>query len=138
MTGSAITLLALWLVLSVLSLWIWLPAGRGPGAAVRTTRRARIAVLAAMVVLIGTCAVLSAVSAPLDDTWRWLAGALGIAVTVLGGGALTTLILALASDAASTTAECSVTCSVPAPGSAPSNGSPCSAPWWPADQKAWQ
>ena len=51
MTGSAITLLALWLVLSVLSLWIWLPAGRGPGAAVRTTRRTRIAVLAAMVVL---------------------------------------------------------------------------------------
>ena len=104
----------------------------------RATRRARIAVLAAMVVLIGGCAVLSAVSAPLDDTWRWLAGALGIAVTVLGGGALTTLILALASDAASTTAECSVTCSVAAPGSAPSNGSPCSAPWWPADQKAWQ
>ena len=71
----------------------------------RATRRARIAVLAAMVVLIGGCAVLSAVSAPLDDTWRWLVGALGIAVTVLGGGALTTLILALASDAASTTAR---------------------------------
>ena len=99
MTGSAITLLTLWLVLSVLSLWIWLPAGRGPGAALRATRRGRIAVLAAMVVLIGGCAVLSAVSAPLDDTWRWLAGALGTAVTVLGGGALTTIILALSGRA---------------------------------------
>lgn len=105
MTGSAITLLALWLVLSVLSLWIWLPAGRGPGAAVRTTRRTRIAVLAGMVVLIGTCAVLSAVSAPLDNTWRWPAGALGIAVTVLGGGALTTIILALAGSVTGTTAR---------------------------------
>lgn len=105
MSGSAITLLAVWLVLSVLSLWIWLPAGRGPAAAARQNRSTRIAVLAALLVLIGACAILSAVSGRLDETWRWVAGALGIAVTLLGGGALTTIILALAGDAASTTAR---------------------------------
>lgn len=105
MTGSVIALLALWLALSVLSLWIWLPAGRGPAAVPRTSRSVRIAVLTAMVVLIGACAVLSAVSGRLDESWRWVAGALGIAATVLGGGALTTIILALAVDTTGSSAR---------------------------------
>ena len=105
MSGSAIVLLALWLVLSVLSLWIWLPAGRGPAAAARQTRPTRIAVLAALLLSIGACAVLSATSGPLDELWRWVAGTLGVTVTLLGGGALTTVILALAGDAASASAR---------------------------------
>lgn len=105
MTGAAITLLALWLVLSVLSLWIWLPTGRGPAATVRTTRPARIAVLAGLLLLIGASAVLSAMSPTLDGPWRWVAGVLGVAVSLLGGGALTTIILAIASSATGTTAR---------------------------------
>lgn len=105
MTGSAIALLALWLVLSVLSLWIWLPAGRGPAATVRATRSAKIAVLAGLMLLIGTSAILSAVSPTLDGPWRWVAGALGIAVSLLGGGALTTIILSLAGNATGATAR---------------------------------
>lgn len=105
MTVSAIVLLALWLVLSVLSLWIWLPAGRGPASSARQSRSVRIAVLAGLLALIGTSAILSAVSPALDGPWRWVAGALGIAVSLLGGGALTTLILTLAGNATSTTAR---------------------------------
>lgn len=105
MTGSAIALLALWLVLSVLSLWIWLPAGRGPAATVRASRPAKIIVLAGLLVLIGASAVLAAVSPTLDGPWRWVAGALGIAVSLLGGGALTTIVLSLAGNATGTTAR---------------------------------
>lgn len=105
MNGYAVGALALWLVGSVASLWLWLPTGLGPGAAVRDTRRVRILVLAGLVVLTGAGAALAVAAGPLDGAWRWLAGALGVTATVLGGGAVTTCILALAGSATPVTAR---------------------------------
>ena len=105
MSGSAIALLILWLILSALSLWHWLPAGRGPAAAMRATRPVKVATLTVVVVLIGVCAILSVLSGPLNGPWRWVAGAVGVAITLLGGGALTTIILALASSTTSASAR---------------------------------
>jgi hypothetical protein len=105
MTGVAAVTLGLWLVTSIASLWIWLPTGVGPAAALRESRWGRMAALAALVALAGGCAVLSAAAAPVPDPWRWVAFAVGATVTVLGGGAVTTSILALAGSAARATAR---------------------------------
>lgn len=105
MSGGQVAALALWLVASVLSLWVWLPVGRGPAATLRETRRARIVVLAALSLITAGCAALTAAGPPVEEPWRWLAGLLGAGVTVLGGGAVTTTILALASTAATSTAR---------------------------------
>lgn len=105
MTVAAAVVLALWVVASALSLWSWLPAGYGPAASRRETRGARIAVIAVLVLAAGACGVLAAAAPSLIHGWRWLAGALAAAMTVLGGGAVTTCILGLASSAAPTTAR---------------------------------
>lgn len=105
MTTAAVVVLALWLVASALSLWLWLPSGFGPGAPVRETRPVRVATIAVLVLASGACGVLATAAPPLTGSWRWLAGALAATATVLGGGAVTTCILGLASSAAPTTAR---------------------------------
>ena len=49
--------------------------------------------------------MLTVSAAPLVGPWRWVAVVLSAAVTVLGGGAVTTCVLGLASAAATTTAR---------------------------------
>ena len=105
MTIVAGVALALWLLAAVISTWVWLPAGAGPWPAQRTGRAARIAVLVILALLAAAAAVLAMSAGPLAGSWRWLAGAVAATVAVLGGGAVTTSILALAASAAPTTAR---------------------------------
>jgi hypothetical protein len=96
MSAPAAISLALWLVMSLLSLWVWLPTGRGPGAALRELRRVRVAVLGGLLGLAVLSAAFATWSAPVVDLWAWLAGVIAASVAVLGGGAVTTIVLALA------------------------------------------
>src|SRR4051794_32524503 len=105
MSVPAAISLGLWLVMSLLSLWVWLPTGRGPGAALREFRRVRIAVLAGLLGLAVISAAFASWTAPVVDPWRWLAGVIAASVAVLGGGAVTTIVLALAGGVASVSAR---------------------------------
>ncbi len=105
MSVTAGITLGLWLGATVLAGWLWLPARLGPWPAARESRRGRVVVLAALVLLVGAGAILASTAAPLTGPWRWVGVALGGAVVVLGGGAVTTCVLGLASAAAPTTAR---------------------------------
>ena len=105
MSVAAVITLGLWLGATVLAGWLWLPARIGPWPATRESRRGRIVVLAVLVLLVGASAILASAAAPLVGPWRWVGVVLGGAVVVLGGGAVTTCVLGLASAAAPTTAR---------------------------------
>lgn len=105
MTGSSVAVLIGWLLAAVVAGWWWLPAGTGPWPAARQGRRCLVLVLVALFLLVGAGAVLAASTAPLVGPWRWVAVALAAVVVVLGGGAVTTGILGLASAAAATSAR---------------------------------
>ncbi|HEY5979242.1 MAG TPA: hypothetical protein VIT41_06350 [Microlunatus sp.] len=102
--GSAITL-GLWLGSTALATWIWLPARIGPWPAARESRRGRIVLLVTLVLLVGAGAILASTAAPLTGAWRWVGIVLSGAVVVLGGGAVTTCVLGLASAAGPATAR---------------------------------
>lgn len=105
MTTTAAIALGMWLVGSVLSAWVWLPSGIGPGSARRESRRARVLVLAALVAVAGVVAALAGGVEPVTGAWRWLAGVLAATIAVLGGGAVTTCILGLAGSASASGAR---------------------------------
>jgi hypothetical protein len=105
MTAGTVTVLALWLLATVLATWIWLPVAIGPWTAARGSRRGRIVVLVVLVLLVGVTAVLAGTAEPVTEPWRWIAVVIAGAVVVLGGGAVTSCVLTLASAAAPTTAR---------------------------------
>ena len=105
MSAAAVITLGLWLGSIALAGWIWLPARIGPWSAARESRRGRVLVLAALVLVVGASAILASTAAPLAGPWRWVGVVLGGAVVVLGGGAVTTCVLGLASAAGPTTAR---------------------------------
>ena len=105
MTAATVAVLVGWLLVVIVASWVWWPAGSGPWPAARQRRRVQLVVLAALVLVVGVTAVLTVSAAPLVGPWRWVAVVLSAAVTVLGGGAVTTCVLGLASAAATTTAR---------------------------------
>lgn len=105
MTGLSGAVLLGWVLAAVVAGWLWLPAGTGPWPAAPEGRRGRLVVLGALLLLVGAGAVLAASAAPLVGPWQWVAVVLGGVVAVLGGGAVTTSVLGLASAAAATTAR---------------------------------
>jgi hypothetical protein len=105
MSAPAAVIVGLWLGATALAGWSWLPARIGPWPAARESRRGRVVLLAALVLLVGASAVLASTAEPLAGPWRWVAVVLGGLVVALGGGALTTCVLGLASAAAPTTAR---------------------------------
>jgi len=104
-TAASASVLVGWLLAAVVAAWLWLPAGSGPWPAARQRRRVRTVLLALLVLLVMSGAVLAVTAEPLVGPWRWVAALLAAAVVVLGGGAVTTCILGLASAATSTTAR---------------------------------
>jgi hypothetical protein len=97
--------LGLWLAISVVAGWIWMPPGRRPWSAARASHRGRVVVLVVLVLLVGVGAVLATTAAPLTGPWRSVGVVLAGVVVVLGGGAVTTCILGLASAAGPSTAR---------------------------------
>lgn len=105
MTGLSAAVLLGWVLAGVVAGWSWLPAGTGPWPGARRERRGLMAALTALILLVGTGAVLAASAPPLTGPWRWVAVLLAGVVVVLGGGAVTTSILGLARAATATTAR---------------------------------
>ncbi len=100
MTLLAAVALALWTVLTLVSIWVWLP----PNGRAGKPLRARTSVLIGTVVVLGSgtgaVALLGALTTPVTGRWVWLAVAVAAAAAVLTGGAVTSSILSLA-DASS-------------------------------------
>jgi F0F1-type ATP synthase membrane subunit c/vacuolar-type H+-ATPase subunit K len=95
MTGWSGSAIGLWLVLSVASVWVWVPAGRRlrPVPA-RTTPL--IVVVLAEVALTATVALFAGLGRPVVAPWSWVAVAVGGLAALVTGGAVTFSVLALA------------------------------------------
>jgi len=95
MTGWSTSALALWLVLSVASIWVWLPTHRG-GKTVLSRTSVLIMTAAVLVALTGLVALLGAQAPPLPRPWSWVAVGVAALAALLIGGAVTFCMLALA------------------------------------------
>lgn len=95
MTGWSTSALALWLVLSVASIWVWLPTHRG-GQTVLSRTSVLITTAAVLVTLTGVVALLGAQAPPLPRPWTWVAVGVSALAALLIGGAVTFCLLALA------------------------------------------
>ncbi len=91
--------LVVWLLLSVASVWVWLPRPRF-GTQTLSKTPVLLSVLATEVVGTGAVALLAARGGPLAGDWPWLAVGIGAAAAVVCGGATTLVVLGLA-DASS-------------------------------------
>lgn len=105
MTLGAALVLAVWLLVAVLGVWVWLPVGVGPAAGRREQRPIRIVLLVVLGLLAATAVVLAVTSGPVPTGWRWVLGALAATVAVIGGGAVTVSVLALAGSATTPSAR---------------------------------
>jgi hypothetical protein len=94
-TAWSATALALWFLVSVASIWVWLPAHRG-GKTVLSRTPVLITTGAILVALTGVVALLGLQAPPLPPPWSWVAvGVSGLAALLIGG-AVTYCVLALA------------------------------------------
>lgn len=99
MTAWSASALALWLVLSLASVWVWLPRHRTGRTVLRRTS-VLIATAAILVGLSGVVALLGAQAPPLAAPWTWVVVGVSAVAALLIGGAVTFCLLALA-DASS-------------------------------------
>jgi F0F1-type ATP synthase membrane subunit c/vacuolar-type H+-ATPase subunit K len=95
MTGWSASATGLWLLLSVASVWVWIPAGRHPRPVLARTATL-IVVVVTEVVLTTTVALLAGLGRPVVAPWSWVAVALGGLAALVTGGAVTFSVLALA------------------------------------------
>jgi hypothetical protein len=95
MTGWSASAVALWLVLSVASVWVWLPTGRHPRP-LPTRTVPLVIVVITEVVLTAAVALFAGLSRPMVPPWSWVAVATGGLAALVTGGAVTFSVLALA------------------------------------------
>ena len=95
MTGWSGSALALWLVLSLASVWVWVPTGRHPRPVLARTAPL-ILVVVAEVLITGAVALFAGLGRPTLVPWSWLAVAVGGLAAVITGGAVAFSVLALA------------------------------------------
>jgi F0F1-type ATP synthase membrane subunit c/vacuolar-type H+-ATPase subunit K len=101
MTGWSGSAIALWLLLTVASLWVWVPGGRHLRPVPARTAPLIIVVLAE-VVLTTTVALFAGLGRPVVAPWSWVAVAVGGLAALVTGGAVTFSVLSL-SDTTSRT-----------------------------------
>jgi hypothetical protein len=95
-TTSAIAALILWSVLSVASLWVWLPTRPSAGKPLLARTATLVAVLVILVVGTGLVAVLGAGGEPVSGPLTWVVISVAAAAALLTGGAVTSCVLDLA------------------------------------------
>jgi hypothetical protein len=95
MTGWSGSAIALWLVLSVASVWVWVPDGRHPRPVLARTGPLVVVVLAE-VLLTTIVALFAGLGRPTPVPWSWIAVAVGGLAALVTGGAVTFSVLALA------------------------------------------
>ncbi|MBA3528085.1 MAG: hypothetical protein H0T91_01985 [Propionibacteriaceae bacterium] len=100
MTGQAAAAVILWALLTVLSVWVWLPAKARMGKPLRARTSVLISTLVVLVIGTAVVALLASLAPPTTGRWSWLAIAVAAAAALLTGGAVTSCILDLA-DASS-------------------------------------
>ncbi len=98
MTGWTTSALIIWLLLSVASIWVWLPWWQ-PGRGLLERRSVLLGTVTALVVLTGVVATLAAQAPPLPPPWSWLAVGVAAIAALLTGGAVVYCLLALANAA---------------------------------------
>jgi hypothetical protein len=94
-TAWSLSAVILWLVVSLASIWVWLPSHRS-GRTVLSRNSALITTTAVLVGASGVVALLGALAPPLVRPWSWLAVGVSALAALLIGGALTFCLLALA------------------------------------------
>ena len=95
MSAAAVITLGLWFGSTALAGWLWLPARIGPWPAARESRRGRVLVLAALVLLLAASAILASIAAPLAGPWRWVGVLLGGGSAVQAGAAQLLVLIGL-------------------------------------------
>jgi hypothetical protein len=95
-SGLALAALLLWVVLTMVSAWGWLPLAVRPAAS--WLRTVPGLVISIGVLALGTAAVglLAGLAPPVEGRFRWLVTGVALAAATLAGGTVTKALLALA------------------------------------------
>lgn len=92
--------LLLWVILSGLSVWAWLPPNGRAGTPLRARSSVLVATLGVLLIGTATVAFLASLAPPVTGRWGWLTVVIAQLAAVLTGGAVTSNVLGLA-DASS-------------------------------------
>lgn len=98
-TTTAIAV-ALWSVLSLLSVWVWLPPRPGRHQPLLARTAVLVAVLATAVVGTGVVALLASLGEPVGGRASWVVITVASSAALLTGGAVTSCVLDLADTSA--------------------------------------
>ncbi len=95
MTGLSVAALAVWFLLTLASVGVWVPTRRTPRPLLARTAPL-VVVVVAEVLVTASVALLAGLAPPAVAPWSWLAVAVGGLAALVTGGALTFAVLALA------------------------------------------